>query len=88
MFLKDDNAALDYAVDWTEACAGVRTIASSAWTVEPAGLDVSLALMGPTQTSVRLGGGVAGTVYRVGNRVGFSDGTADERTLAVRVEKR
>lgn len=88
MFLKDDDAALDYAVDWTEACAGVRTIVDSIWTVEPAGLDVGIASARPTQTMVRLGGGTAGTVYRVGNRVGFSDGTADERTLAIRVEKR
>lgn len=89
MFLKDADALLDFVVDWTDACAGVRTVADSMWRVEPdAGLLVTDASQGLTETGVRLGGGQAGLVYRVGNRVTFSDGTSDERSLVVRVEER
>lgn len=88
MFLKDEDAELDYAVDWTEACAGVRTVADSQWRVAPTGLVLDPRPIADKITTVRLSGGVVGTLYRVSNLVSFSDGTRDERTMVVRVEKR
>jgi hypothetical protein len=88
MFLKDPESVLDYAVDWTARCAGVRTVVESDWRAEPAGLAVSGAVHGAERTEVRLGGGVPGLVYRVANLVRFSDGLADERSLVLRVEQR
>jgi len=88
MFLKDEDAALDYAVDWTEACAGVRTVVDSQWRVAPAGLVLAPLGADDKLTTVRVSGGVVGTLYRLSNLVNFSDGTRDERTMVVRVEKR
>ena len=92
MFLKDVDAVVDFSVDWTEACAGVRTLVESNWQIVPDGGDAPLALgedhFSATESVVRLSGGRAGHVYRVGNRVSFSDGTEDERSLVVRVEER
>ena len=88
MYVKDENARLDYVMDWTEACAGVRTIASSQWSVEPAGLGLDPHATEATRATVELSGGTVGALYRVTNMVGFSDGLVDARMLVVRVEKR
>lgn len=88
MFLKDADSVLDYAVDWTVACAGEKTIAESSWRVVPAGLEVAGESAEPLVALVRLGRGVAGVVHHVTNHVRFSDGTVDERSIIVRVEER
>ncbi len=91
MFLKDCDARLDYRVDWRDACADGTTIAGSEWSVAPVhagGIDVSGMAIGDGTTCAALGGGVAGCIYVIGNRVTFSDGRIDERSLVVRVEER
>lgn len=88
MFVKDSDAVLDYAVDWSEACAGERTILGSQWRATPEGLTLADEAMAATHTGIRISGGAAGRLYCVGNRVNFSDGTSDERTLTLRVEER
>ncbi len=89
MFLKDKDAVLDYAVDWTGVTGAERTVVASIWRVSPeGGLAVLEAAVEGGRAIARLGGGVAGTVYCVGNHVELSDGTRDERTLVVRVEER
>ncbi len=91
MFLKDPDAAVDYLVDWAAALGAEVTLVTSGWEVEPAepgGLVASGAAMSATGATVRLAGGIAGHVYRVGNRVTRSDGSVDERSLVVRVEER
>jgi hypothetical protein len=91
MFLKDGDARLDYRVDWHDACAGGTTIAGSEWSVQPVhagGIDVSDTAIGDAVTCAVLAGGRAGCMYVIGNRVTFSDGRIDERSLVVRVEER
>jgi hypothetical protein len=91
MFLKDPEAVVDYQVDWSAALAGALTIASSSWTVTPTeagGVVVAGAGVDGRAATARLGGGIAGHVYRVGNRVTLSDGSIDERSLVIRVEDR
>lgn len=91
VFLKDPAATLDYAVEWSPAYLASATITASEWMIdpsEPAGIEVTATLLSPDRTGVVLGGGVAGRVYRVVNRVLLSDGRHDERTLALRVEDR
>jgi len=91
MFLKDPDAAVDYRVDWAAAMAQGVTVAESVWTVEPIealGLAVDGEATSGSAATARLSGGIAGHVYRVGNRVTLSDGSVDERSLVVRVEQR
>lgn len=89
MFLKDCDAVLDYGFDWTDA-AGEAQIAESIWASEP--LDEILTIDRTRVTDLTafadIGGGTAGCVYRISNRVIFSDGRVDERSLALRVEER
>jgi hypothetical protein len=91
MFLKDPQALLEYRVDWGAALEPGAQIVQSSWDVrpnEPGGLIVSDAGLSGAVATVRLGLGVPGHVYVVGNRVVLPDGTADERSLTVRVEDR
>ena len=89
IFLKDPAAVIDYAVDWQAAYLAGQTINSSDWSVVPAGeLAVVTASHDAGRSTVTLAGGARGNVYCVTNRVTFSDGRSDERSLDVRVEDR
>ncbi len=91
MFLKDAHAVIDYRVDWTAALADEVEMESSSWSVSPAELGGILVVderIAGAFADVRLGGGLPGHVYRVANRVSLSDGSTDERSLAIRVEER
>ena len=91
MFLKDPGAVLDYQVDWAAAISGGQSVVDSSWSVSPVesgGLQVLDSSLGGAVARVRLGGGIAGHVYEVRNRAGFSDQTVDERSLTLRVEDR
>ncbi len=89
LFLKDPGAVIDHAVDWDAGYLAGRNIVASAWRVVP---DGGLTLANPRQaqgrTAISLGGGMAGQLCRVTNRVTLDDGSSDERTLVVRVEER
>lgn len=89
-YLKDPDAAVDYAIDWAPYLDG-RTIVASAWSVTPAeagGAAVEEASFESARTAARVSGGVAGHVYGLANHVTLSDGSSDDRSLALRVEQR
>jgi hypothetical protein len=89
--LKDPQAILDYGIDWPPNWVGDAAISSVLWVVtpsEPGGIVVQDEVVEDLRTSVRLGGGVPGHVYRVAASVILSDGRADERSLTLRVEER
>ncbi len=91
IFIKDPAAAIDYAIDWAAGYLDGQIIAGSTWAVlpdDPGAVTVTATLTAPTRTGATLSGGLRGTVYRVVNRVSFSDGRTDERTLDLRVEDR
>jgi len=89
IFLKDPMAIIDFAVDWSANIAADRTITASVWQVLPGGsgaVVVEAAISEPQRSIATLSGGQSGQVYHVTNRVTFSDGRNDERTLVLRVE--
>lgn len=80
--VKDPNAKLDYALDWTAYLAGADTIASAAWTV-PAGLTKVSEANTTTTTTVRISGGTAGTEYTVTCHIVLASGQEDERSITI-----
>ena len=88
IFLKDPGGVTEYAVDWDAGYLAGRTISQSVWQVAPAGLVLAGGRLAGGRAAITLSGGMAGSVYRVSNRVTLSDGSSDERTLVVRVEER
>jgi hypothetical protein len=87
-YLKDPRSRVDYAIDWAVHLGG-QTIVSSLWSVlpvEPGGIAVDEDSMLPARTGARLAGGIVGHCYSVSNRVTLSDGTAELRSITLRVE--
>lgn len=81
--LKDPDATLDYAVDWTAWLEDGDSIAASEWIVT--GLTgTRQALVGATAT-IWLSGGEPWQTYLVTNRVTTAAGRIDDRTLRIRV---
>ncbi len=91
LFLKDPAARLDYAIDWTAALAVGRSIAGSSWQVVPArdgGVRVAASSVEGATTVAWVEGGREGDVVLLVNRVTFSDGLVDERSVTLRVGER
>lgn len=89
-YLKDPHSRVDYAIDWGFYLDG-QTIADSIWSVTPdeaGGIAVEAASFDLNRSAARIAGGRAGRVYSVSNRVTMSDGSVDERSIALRVEDR
>ncbi|MEY2882601.1 MAG: hypothetical protein RL490_325 [Pseudomonadota bacterium] len=91
IFLKDPAATIDYAVDWSAGYLAGQALAAADWLVAPVeagGITLAASRFEPGRAVATLVGGIAGRVYRITNRVTFSDGRSDDRTLVVRVEER
>ena len=79
---KGPEKRLDYQVDWGAA------LADSRWDVEPAepgGVALASAARAGAVALATLEGGVAGSLYRVTNRVRTAAGEEKQRSLLVRV---
>jgi hypothetical protein len=85
-FVKDPDAELDYAVDWTEYL-GVDVIASSDWIV-PTGITGGAEAFTDTDATIWLSGGTAGNNYTVVNRIVTLAGRTDDRTISIFVSDR
>lgn len=89
--LKDPDAILDYAVDWGAEYLNGDTIDQSSWTVEPVetgGASIVASQFDFVTATVQAGGGIAGHVYRLTNRVVLASGRQDLRSIVLRVESR
>ena len=90
-YLKDPQSRIDYSIDWGSGYLDGQSLAASQWAVtpqEPDGIAVDEATFDLTRTAATVEGGVVGHVYSVSNRVTFSDGRSDERSITLRVERR
>lgn len=84
VFLKDPDATLDYAVDWS-GWLGSDTIGTSTWTTA---LPNGTASISGGTALVWLTGGTPGVFYTVANKIVTAAGRTDERTFVVKVESR
>ena len=92
LLLKDPAAVLDYAIDWGAEYLGVDdALTESSWSVDPdeaGGVVVVESSFDERFATVQAGGGNAGRLYRLANRVVTQTGRADERSIMLRVEQR
>jgi hypothetical protein len=91
LVIKDPDASVDYAIDWSADYLEDQAIFASSWQVAPSeagGVVVEAASNNFLRTAVRIGGGAAGRVYQLTNRVELSDGQSDERSITIRVDAR
>jgi hypothetical protein len=90
--MKDPDAILDYAIDWSGGgyLAG-QTIVSSDWTLTPVetnGVVITNQALDDATSTVTVEAGVKGHMYRLTNRIVLSNGVVDERGFALLVEER
>lgn len=91
LLMKDPQAVLDYAIDWSAEYLGEDVLAASEWTVEPDEPD-GVAVVGsdfdPGIATVKASGGVPGRIYKLVNQVTMASGRIDNRSVVLRVEQR
>lgn len=86
---KDPNDKVDYAVNWSRYLNRVGdTIQSSTWpSITPAGLTVLADTHDGMRGIIKVDGGVAGTSYRLTNRIVTTPGARQrDRTITIRVK--
>lgn len=91
LLLKDPAATLDYSVDWGADYLTGDVLTESSWTVvpaEPGGLSIMSSRFDLLTSTVQVGGGIAGRIYRLTNLVVTAEGREDSRSIMLRVEKR
>jgi hypothetical protein len=91
LLLKDPEAVLDYAIDWGAEYLGDDVLADSNWSVEPeeaGGVAIVASSFADKISTVQAGGGIAGRLYRLANRVVTQSGRIDDRSIVLRVEQR
>ena len=91
LLLKDPEAVLDYAVDWGAEYLTGDVLTESSWSIVPAesgGLSIVSSRFDLLVSTVQVGGGIAGRIYRLTNHVTTAEGREDSRSIMLRVEKR
>jgi hypothetical protein len=87
-FDKDDDAKLDYSIDYGE-WLGADTISASTWEAEEGitiATDPAPSLSGQ-RTTVWLSGGTVGESYDVTNHIVTAAGREDDRTIRIYVRE-
>lgn len=91
LLLKDPSATLDYSVDWGSDYLADDVLTESSWTVspaEPGGVSIVSNGFDLKSSTVTVGGGNVGRIYRLTNYVVTAAGREDSRSILLRVEKR
>jgi hypothetical protein len=91
LLLKDPEATLDYSVDWGADYLAGDVLTESSWAVSPAevgGVSIVSSRFDLLQSTVEVGGGIAGRIYRLTNHVMTAEGREDSRSIMLRVEER
>jgi ABC-type molybdate transport system substrate-binding protein len=89
LFVKDPRARLDVGVDWSEWLEQEDTaVATSTWTVDPAGLTLDSAAEVAGVTKVYVSGGTVGEIYTLRNTISTAAGLIDSRSIRVAVRNR
>lgn len=86
-FYQDPAEKLDYQFDWT-GFLGADTISSSAWASSPTGLTHAATSNTTKTATIRITGGLVGTVYTVTNHVVLASGQEAERSFYLKVVDR
>lgn len=87
VYLKDPEAVLDYAVDWSSWLQATETIQSYTVTV-PQGITNDSDSENAGIVTMWLSGGSAGTTYDIEVKIVTSLARTDERTFQVKVLER
>ena len=90
-WIKDPDATLDWAIDWTAWLATDETIATSTWTV-PDGLTQGTGTQAASSVdginTIWLSGGTDGDTYHITNEIVTSSNRTDDRSFDITIRER
>ena len=86
VFIKDPDAILDYALNWTKWLEG-DTISTGTWTIDAGPTIASQNVSGGIVTMF-LSGGADGVSYAARCRITTTGGRTDDRTIQIQVRER
>lgn len=86
VFVKDPDAVLDYALNWTKWLEG-DSLVSGTWTIDAGPTIASQNVSGGIVT-MWLSGGTDATTYAARCRVVTTAGRTDDRTIQIQVRER
>jgi hypothetical protein len=86
VFIKDPDAILDYALNWTKWLEG-DTIQTGTWTID-AGPTIQSQNVSGGIVTMWLSGGVDGTSYIARCRIVTVGGRTEDRTIQIQVRER
>jgi hypothetical protein len=84
---KDPQAFKKYALDWSGVLESTDGIATSAWTVSPAGPTISLTSIVDMTTVLWIAGGTNNVDYTFLNHIETDDGMIDERSVILSIRE-
>lgn len=87
VYVKDPDAVLDYASDWSSWLDVGETISTSAFVADP-GITIDSQSNDTTSGTVWLSGGTAGTNYVIRHRITTSAGRTDDRSFTIACQER
>ena len=87
IYIKDPDAVLDYAFDWSTWLATGETISSHVVTADT-GITKDSDSEADGIVTVWLSAGTAGTAYNVACKIVTSDARTDERSIIVLIQER
>lgn len=85
-FIKDPDAILDYALNWTKWLEG-DTISTGVWTVDP-GITIASQSVSGGIVTMFLQGGTDATTYNARCRITTTGGRTDDRTIQIQVKEK
>lgn len=85
-FVKDPDAILDYAIDWT-SWLNDDTISTVTWTV-PSGITKTAQSNNASVSTIWLSGGTSGVEYSVTCRIVTAGARTDERTIKIYLKQK
>ena len=89
IFIKDPDAVLDYAFDWSSWLDAGAGEAISSHTIDAdTGITVDSSAEAAGVVTVWLSGGTHGTDYAVRCEIVTDDSRTDERTMIIKVQER
>lgn len=86
-FVKDPDAVLDYAIDWSRWLVAGDAVQSALWTA-PSGISIDDDALSGALATVWLSGGTPGETYVVTCSITTTMGRADDRSILIAVEER
>jgi hypothetical protein len=86
-YIKDPDAVLDYAIDWS-AWLDTDTITASSWAANSENISIESSAHDDTQAVVWLSGGTVGEAYVLTNHITTAAGRQEDQSFKIKMKEK